>query len=170
MITIFNLLTHLLIIGGISALIWSEFYLIVKMSKEIKRVLRIIAAVVGTFIYIGLNGIGLSLTNLIICGIKVENPILFALFSVVIPLLVGAIIPWYFMKKFEKNNEVVVRIIILIIAFIITLLIDAYFTSYSLTQFTGYNKALLPNLFFIIGIAMYIILNYNEKMQTIIKQ
>jgi hypothetical protein len=157
----FSILTHLLIIISVFALSGAVVFLISSPDHGTKIVIRIISAVVGVFIYIGAKGIGLSLTELIMLGVQLTSPLGFGLSAVLLPSATGVIVAWYFINQLRKSEDIAARIMILIMSFIVIMFGDVYVATYSVSDnFDGYNRALLPNLSFIIGLAIYIILNY----------
>jgi len=108
--TFFSFLTHLLIIAGIFALISAVCFLIASANHNTKTVIRIISAVVGVFIYIGAKGVGLSITELIMSGVQLTNPIGFGLLAVLLPSAAGVLIAWYFVSQLKKSEDIATRI------------------------------------------------------------
>lgn len=158
---IFNLITNVLIVLAMLAMI-SFIGLLIFSGSSLQILIRILATVTGFLIYFGAKAVGLSIPSLMLSAISTTTPASIGVLGILLPGLAGMIVAWYCLKSIKKSEEVGLRLVILISTFIVVLFGDAYMASLgtAVTSQQGINVALLPNLTFTVGIALYIIFRY----------
>ena len=170
MVKTFSFLTHIAIISAMFVFVSQLTSIVAKNIKTnnfTKHFIRSISVIVGLFIYIGARGSGLPVTSLILSGTELTTPITFSLFSLFLPFISGFFTTWYFLKIFQKDSEITYRLSIILMSFIIIMFGDVYVATYSrANSFYGYNKSLLPNLLFLMGVAIYFIFNYDTVKES----
>lgn len=129
-------------------------------EKE-EGLILIAAAVLATFIYFTSKAFDISIPNLIFKGLTQSDIFSFKLFlGSFFSGAIGSLIAWYIISKLNKSSEIALRIILLMIIFMVVLFGDVYVTSWGVESNSGFNKALIPNVSFVIGVLGYIIFNY----------
>lgn len=163
MIVILNIITHIMIILGITGLIFYIGYAVHKEQEMFEKIILMISSMTGFLIYFGARALGLSIPSMIMTSVSMTNPIKMILFSIVIPWTVGTIVAWYFSWCLKKHIDIAFRVVVLISAFIVTLFSDVYAASYAVEINGKIDISLLPNLTFTVGMGLYIILNYKHR-------
>ena len=166
MATFFNLITHLLIIGGFGILIYFT-YSIIKDEYENHKFegLVLIATIVfATFVYFASLAFKLSIPNLLFDSLEQSDTFSFkVVLGSIFTTAIGGLLAWYITGRLEKNTTFGLRIVILFLTLMLVLFGDVYVTSFRISNEGGFNTALLPNVTFVIGILGYVIFNYNPK-------
>ena len=163
MIFLLNIITHIMIILGITGLIFYIGYAVHKEQELLEKFILIISSMTGFLIYFGARALGLSIPSMMMKSVSITNPIRMTFFSIIIPWTVGTIVAWYFGWCLKKHIDIAFRVVILISAFIVTLFSDVYAASYTVSINGGIDTSLLPNLTFTVGMGLYIILNYKHR-------
>lgn len=165
MTTFFNLITHLLIITGFLMIINYTYKIIsAKAEKNSTEGLILVGTVVfAIFLYFSSLAFNLSIPKLLFDGLEQSDAFTFKVaIGTLISSAIGFLVSWYLTKRLEKNETFGTRIIILFLTLMIVLFGDVYIASYKV-NIEGFNKALLPNVSFVIGILGYIIFNYKSE-------
>lgn len=160
----FNFLTHALIIAGCIGLFVCILFLIGNTASVEHAVLRVVAAVVGSFTYIGARALGVSIPGLLLQSIQITNPMSYGMFSILVPSAAGVIVAWILTSALRGSADKAQRIIILILSFIVVLFGDTYSVAYSVKSgTTEFQTSLIPNLTFILSLGLYLVLRYEPK-------
>lgn len=168
MTIIWNSLLHLAILFSILLLAGFVLKLIVAEHNHVETSIRAMACAAGFLIYMGSKAIGGSIPQMLFGGMQEAMPIRVAIVGGLFPAAVGWIVAFFCIWSLRKGEFFISRIIILFSVFIFTTFVDAYVLTYSIDKTSNeINKGLMPNLSFIIGVVMYIILNV--KPQEFIK-
>lgn len=164
--TFFNLLTHLLILTGILVLLSGVILMVMREKSTEGTILRSLAAVVGLFIYIGAKAVGLSIPQLAMATVQVGGSPLYRFIAVLCPSVIGLLAARFILSHMDRSEDIAARIIVLIMAFIMIMFGDVYAATYSTNVAPdGLNKALLPNLSFVVSLALYIVLKYENPIR-----
>ncbi len=162
MLTFFNFLTHLVIIGGCIGLIVATIKLIGDTRSVQQQTLRIIACVVGVFIYVGARAVGMSIPELILQAESVTAPVSIGAVGFIFPALTGTAAAWILTKALKNNGNISVRVVILVMSFLVFMFGDVYAAAFTTTVRSGeFNNTLLPNLLFVLSLGLYVILKHD---------
>ncbi len=162
--TIFNVLTHVIIVLGMIGMFLFIYYMIREEHLKLEKVIRLLAAVTGFLIYFGARATGMSIPSLMMESIKTASGVGFLLAAIVIPGGVGAVVAWYLLRALKKSDDVASRLVIMIAAFILVVFTDVYGATFA--ESPGLQKlatTLVPNLTFTVGLSLYVILKYLPK-------
>ncbi len=164
MIIVWNSLLHLAVL--LSTLLLGAFLLklITGERNHIENSIRAMACAVGFLIYMGSKAIGGSIPQLLFGGMQEAMPIRITLVGGLFPAAVGWIVAFFCIWSLRKGESFVSRIIILFGVFIFTAFVDTYILTYSIDKTSNeINKALMPNISFIVGVVMYVVLNVKPE-------
>lgn len=162
----FNLITNVAIVAAVLGMITFVGYLMFIEPKEygysINVTIRIVSVVTGFLIYFGSKAVGISIPELMLSAIATTNTLLISMVGILIPGVIGAIVGWYCVRAIQSHFEVAIRVLAIVATFVLVLFGDAYAaaSASNIISKQGINLSLLPNLTFIIGLALYFTLKY----------
>lgn len=157
----FSVVTHILIVSGIIGMMISVVMIVFLAEGFMSRVIRVLSAVSGMFVYIGARAVGISIPELMLNGMEVAQFAIVGLSWVVLPSSTGVLVAWIITRQLHKGEDYASRIINMVLTFVIVMFSDIYVASYSYDHDSAFNKALLPNLSFILSLMIYIVLRYD---------
>jgi hypothetical protein len=164
----FNIITHLIIITSICLMVYHTFLYVSKKLKEADDItegfLLVGTIILSSFTYIASKMLGLSIPSLLFEGLEQADALSFKiLFGSIISSSVGFLLSWYITNKLSEDKDIAIRILLFIITLMILLFGDVYIGSWGLGSQDGFNKALLPNVLFVIGVLSYAVFNHKKK-------
>jgi len=164
MVTFFNILTHILVIGGIIAIFVFIGYMIHISDTALEKGVRIASFATGLLIYIGSQSLGITIPSFLMLSLSTTNPFTIGLLGLLLPSFTGTFVAWYCIRNFYKNEFLAARLIILITTVIAILFGDIYAKAYATgLELERLNLTLLPNLAFISSLSLYVIFNLRKK-------
>ncbi len=158
----FVLIIHLLIILGLIGMILWIIVRIADERREQEQFIKILSVVLGLFIYFAGKGLNLAIPTLIMDSMETTRPIVVGIVGLFSPTLLGIISAYYIKRIFDKKSIIGERIILIFATLLITLFGEVYIASYS----TSGNTKLLPNVMFVAGVILYIVLGYTSEEES----
>lgn len=120
--------------------------------------------ILAAFIYIASKMIGLSIPNLLFDGLQQADALSFKiLLGSIVSSSIGFLLSWYITNKLSDDKDIAIRILLFIITLTILLFGDVYVGSWGTGNQDGFNKALLPNILFVVGVLGYAVFNHKKK-------
>ena len=159
---LFTLLVHLLIIVGLVAMVIFMARNIVNENDKTEQFIKILAVVLGLFVYFAAKGLNLSISDLVVESMQTTKPIVIGVVGFISPTILGIFSAWYIKRIFNSKNVIAERVILIFATLMITLFGEVYISSYSVSG----NTKLLPNVMFVAGVILYIVLGYTGKDKT----
>jgi len=152
-----DIAVHLLLLGSAAFFAWIVFQ--VATSDPSDRPLRVLAIFTGALIVIGADAAGLSYAGFITEALGVNKPVTFGVFAVAIPAASGTFLAWYLIRATGRSYNKAMRLFTLIGTLALVQFLLVYVEA--ATQ-NGLNlgTAVVPNLVFIVGFFLYMILNF----------
>jgi len=152
----------LIILIGISLLgmVASSFLAVAISGSVIESAIRCLALVCGFLTYFGSKTLGISIPSLLFSSLVLTSPILYLSIGNIIPFFIGFTVSWYMIKRLRKNDNIAIRIALLVGSFILTIFSDL-FVNAVVADIT--NNLLMPNLTFTLGIALYFVFKYEKS-------
>jgi hypothetical protein len=170
--TLFNILTHLIIILGIFGMFGFIIKMIAKGGNTLEKLIRVFALIVGFLIYFMSRALGFSIPDLIVKSLVGITPISFGVVGMLIPLILGVLIAWYCLDAMGRRTNLPARVVVLISTFILTLFSDVYVAVFRLPTANELHTNLLPNLTFVIGLMLFVIFSVKRRggMSSAVRQ
>lgn len=164
MIWVFTILTHALILIGMLGI----FYFIVRMIQNehnlLERIIRITSAMTGFLIYFGAKAVGFSIPELMMHAVATTHSFTFGVFAMILPAAAGMLVAWYSIRCIERDEDIAMRVVIMITTFILVMFVDVYGATYRVTLGEGeIMKSLVPNLIFTVAMSLYVIFQYKPQ-------
>ena len=160
--TFFEILTNVIIIGGLILKVITIASVIFRAHEPVERIIRSSAFSSAILIFFGARAFGISISEMIIRAVMVYKPFAFGLVGVIFPSIIGIAVAWYFINSIKRSANVALRIMILVGTFAVIQFADVYFTAIKEVGFI-IDKALVPNLAFTLSISLFVILKYDPK-------
>lgn len=165
LVTIFNIIAHcFLILSGLALVCVTLLLAFEHGPGGLETFLRVLAIVLGFFIYFGSRAAGLSVPELISEATREASPLKFWLVAVIFPAVGGLAVSWYLVMQFEEDTYITARVGIMISVFVIAMFAEVYAKAFQLPGIKGeFNHALLPNLSFVTALGLYAILRAKPR-------
>jgi hypothetical protein len=88
----------------------------------------------------------------------------FGAINVIVPAATGVLVAWYCVRNIRSDEDIAARVVILLATFVLVIFTDVYAATYRTNIETGsINAALMPNLTFTVGLALYVISNFRHN-------
>ncbi len=158
MVVFWNFVIHALIIVSSAGLVTFMFLLVTDSGTTEEGLIRTMACATGFLVYMGAKAVGLSMPELMFKGLEQSAPIKISTLALILPGPVGWAVAWYCTSSLQSSKIIAARVVLLFSVFILTAFVDVYIATYAVSEFKGeLNKALMPNLTFVVGILLYTI-------------
>ena len=174
MALIFNILTHLLIMGSLIGCVFTAGCL--ALSPEgIEKLIRVFAVLIGLFTYIGAKAFGMTIPELMFSPIDAVHPSLNVLKHCILPSLAGLAVGAILISSLKSDSDIGVRVVLIVLVFTITLFGDVYSQAFGDGFAMLVNKSqdnpdmkqfdlrLIPNVTFVLSLGMYIVLRFESN-------
>jgi len=159
----FGIVTNAFIVAALLVYLYFMFQLVLTANLKVERILRATSLATGLLIFFGARSLNISIAELMVSSATLTNPVAFGFFGVIMPAMMGTFLAWYFVGTIKRSSNIVIRSMILIGTFTVFQFIDVYLRALSIKGDTPVDKALVPNLCFIIAVALYTILRYDPE-------
>jgi hypothetical protein len=161
---VFILLAHVFIVFAMLAMViflWRKTW---EEKHRLEKLIRFFAVVTGFLVYFGLRASGISIPALLLSSISTVDKMSFGLWAALLPAVTGALVGWFCLTALERNSHIAPRGVIVVFAFFLTLFTDVYAATFDLARISHeFDKALIPNLTFIVGLMLYVILRFTPR-------
>jgi hypothetical protein len=139
-------------------------FMVLQIHNTLERILRVVAMMTGFLIYFGARALGISIPDLMMASIRNAGPIVFGAINVIVPAATGVLVAWYCVRNIRSDEDIAARVVILLATFVLVIFTDVYAATYRTNIETGsINAALMPNLTFTVGLALYVISNFRHN-------
>lgn len=159
----FGIVTNAFIVVALLVYLYFMFQLVLTANLKVERILRATSLATGLLIFFGARSLNISIAELMVSSATLTNPVAFGFFGVIMPAMMGTFLAWYFVGTIKRSSNIVIRSMILIGTFTVFQFIDVYLRALSMKGDAPVDKALVPNLCFIIAVALYTILRYDPE-------
>ena len=168
---IFNVLTHLLIIGSLIGCVITAAYLTFA-PYGIEKLIRVFAVLIGLFAYIGAKAFGVTIPDLLFNSLDATEPAISIFKHCVLPSVTGLIVGAILIASLNSDSNIGVRVVLIVLVFTITLFGDVYSQAFGdgfamllekqpdETDLEKFDIRLIPNVAFVLSLGMYIVLRY----------
>jgi hypothetical protein len=163
----FAVLTNVLMIGAVLVM-FALAAMLVRWSAPTHReqALRALAFCCGLLTVFGAKAVGVSITDLLARSLAEGTPFVLGFVGILLPGAVGAFLGWYFVRVAQRRENIGIRVLIFAAVLAITQFADVYATA---IQSQGLDSPpspqMAPNIAFVVGLCMYIILTYDPESQ-----
>lgn len=161
----FSILINLLIIAAIAAQYIFMGYLVMGAESRGERYIRVLAYSSGVLTVLGAKALGASIPAFLVNSLSNPSPIIMGLVGVLLPAAAGVAMAWYFVRAIQKSKNIATRLLIFIGVLVATQFADVY-AAIVRTSGLALNPALAPNISFIVGVTLYIMLNFDPDWLT----
>jgi hypothetical protein len=164
MSVLFNVLLHVLLIGTLVVLVITIMTVTLAQTQPVERAIRGFALIAGALVTLGAHSAGLSFADFVIKAMagshagSVGAKVAVTLF----PGILGVFFGWYLIRALKKSENIAIRVFAFVGMLAATAFFDVYATA---TNETGafLGATALPNVSFVTGIILYIILTYDPE-------
>jgi hypothetical protein len=165
LVTVFNIIANcFLILSGLTLVGVTLALAFERGPGGLETFLRVLAIVLGFFIYFGSRAAGFSVPELISGAMRDASPLRFWLVAVILPAVGGLTVSWYLVMQFEKDTNITARVGIMISVFVVVMFAEVYAKAFQLPGTKGeFNHALLPNLSFVTALGLYAVLRAKPR-------
>lgn len=148
---------HLLLLGSAAFFAWIVFQVAVSDSED--RPLRVLAIFTGALIVIGADAAGLSYAGFVTEALGVNKPLTFGVFAVAVPAAGGTFLAWYLIWATGRSYNKAMRLFTLVGTLALVQFLLVYVEA-ATQNGLDIGAAVVPNLVFIVGFFLYMILNF----------
>lgn len=158
----------IILLGFSITVIYVAYILITEIiDNQIEGAILLMSVIFAILLYYGSKAMSLSIPELLLLGFEQTDIFsLNAFLSMIGTFSAGFLVSWYMIKK-TKNNIISKRVILFIITLFMFIFLDTFLSATNqIENNLDFNKKLLPNLIFIIGIFSYIIFNFKPNPEN----
>jgi hypothetical protein len=157
---LFTLILHLLLIGTILALLVGIVLVAFRKVSPMERLIRTFAMVAGVLVAFGANAAGVDFARFSLSALEAVTPE-GTLTATLVPGAAGIAIGTYLVRSYRKSRDLGVRVM----SFLGMLAVASFMQVYAVvTDTKGFflGAAAIPNVAFVVGIILSIVLQFNE--------
>lgn len=151
-----------LLVASFALFMWALFIVVYRTRNPIERAIRALAMFAGAMVVIAAQASGASYADFIVDSLGGVKPLTFGLAGVVMPGVAGGMLAWYMVRAAVVSEVRAVRLL----AFVGMLAGVQYLTLYGVSlgeKGFELSAAALPNMAFVIGIALYVMFQYDPE-------
>jgi hypothetical protein len=159
---VLNVLLHVLLLGSLGVYVLVLIRVVLRSEDTVERFIRATALFCGAMIVVGSQAAGGGYASFIVESLSSARPGA-AFFAAVIPGLFGVGIGWYIVYAVKHRGE---DIAIRILALVGMLAAASFASIYAVAmkeEAGDIGRAAIPNIAFVTGITLYVILNYGKR-------
>lgn len=146
----------LLVLGFLGMVVFVIFTVWIGGSV-VERFIRTIALMISFLVYFGATQTGLSIPQLLVSTLALQNPIVYAWIAAFVSSLAGIAVTVFIIRRLRSQSIIAYRLTIFISVLIISLFLDLFVTAFA----AGADPIVLSaNLFFVVGIGVYLVFRY----------
>jgi hypothetical protein len=160
---VFTVLANAGLIGAMLGKFALLYTIIVKFSPSWQeRIMRSIASVSGTLLYVGAKAFGLSIPVFLLRALTEGGALLTGAIGAMAPALVGYLCAWYLIRYLNSRNArrnlVGMRLLAMIMTIVLFVFADTYVAALHQADTL---RTLMPNMAFALAVMLYAVLRYH---------
>lgn len=161
-----TILLNALLIASLVLFLVMLFNIVLRgTERPVERVIRAGALFTGAIIVVGSQTSGASYADFIADSLAGTRPLTFGIAGIVAPGLLGAGLGWYFVRAVERSETIAIRVLALVGMLAAMQFITLYGVMLKERGFS-LGAAALPNIAFVSGIFIYLMLKYDPDAKT----
>jgi hypothetical protein len=162
-----TVLLNLMLVGSMLAFVACSVLLTLQTDDRFERLIRFGALFAGAMIVIGANAAGLSFAEFIVEAVSTNRPAGAAakIVAAAVPAGLGVGLGCYLTNSMRRNRNVAIRVMALVGMLAATQFAEIYATAFT-EHGPNVGAAAIPNLAFVVGIILWLVLNYDPNKRT----
>jgi hypothetical protein len=162
-----NIFLHIMLVGSLLLFVVYGLLVTFRTNSLIERLIRLAAWFSGAMVVIGARTGGLSFADFTVDALSGTRPASAAakLIGAIVPATLGIALASYLTNSLRKSNNVAIRVIAFVGMLAATQFAEIYAAAMS-THGVNIGAAAIPNIAFVVGIVMYIVLKYDPEDRT----
>lgn len=157
-----NVLVHVLLLASFALFGLLMIRSIFETRNALERAIRSMALFAGALVVIGSEAADLSYSNFIIGSLGDVRPFIFTFYGFVVPAAAGIALAWYIVHAIDRSENLAYRVYAFIGMLAVTQFAVMYGSAFD-DQGFEVGQHYVPNISFIVGLFVYIILKYDPE-------